>query len=692
MLNTLLQSLRQEYRTRRMGRIAAWVLAYGVALLLLDLVRGTVSGPLQFLFWFAFTLLVVYYLFRLVRVFRQQVLWSLRRRLIVTYVFIAIVPILLIVGLVYIGMAMINGQLAAFLVASKLKSRYSELQQLNRAVTHEARLSRFKEPKDLVKNLRDLYASELVQHAISYPRLEITVRVGRLEEAFDLGGQPLPKAVAIPPWIQNEEFAGIVVDENEVVLRVADQEPTAVGPLTVVLSEPLTPQLLDHAGQGVGPVGVLIFRQSATGPSAPNASGLYIDTPQGMYAQSGAVRSQSLQLPRPANLLDFSVRGAAGLDPILWGGDKKHPFGAPVLLYTTSRIITLNRRLFSTLGELSGFYRVLFVVIAAVFVVIELFALIIGSRLTRSITTTVDRLHDATERVKVGDFSHRIRIPARDQLSSLGEAFDSMTASVQRLLLESQERSRLESELEIAREVQTQLFPQNVPEVPGLRLYGVCRAARVVSGDYYDFLRLDENRVGVVLGDISGKGISAALLMAAIQSALHAQFYNGHSSAGARAAAPVSTAQVVSRLNRQVFDSTPREKYVTFFYAVYDGRTRRLTYTNAGHCPPVVFRHGKAERLEAGGTVVGLFSEMTYEQAEMTLQPGDLLLAFTDGLVEPENSYEEEFGESRLLEAARRAATLSPEQMAAEIYRSVNDWTGSPELQDDMTLVVGQAL
>src|SRR5262249_2792461 len=102
MLSTLLQSLRQEYRTRRMARIAAWVLAYGVALLLLDLLKGTISGPLQFLFWFAFTLLVVYYLFRLVGVFGQRVLWSLRRRLIVTYVFIAIVPILLIVGLAYV--------------------------------------------------------------------------------------------------------------------------------------------------------------------------------------------------------------------------------------------------------------------------------------------------------------------------------------------------------------------------------------------------------------------------------------------------------------------------------------------------------------------------------------------------------------------------------------------------------------
>jgi phosphoserine phosphatase RsbU/P len=675
-----------------MARFAAWILAYGAALGLIDFFKGGVSGPLQFLFWIAFAVVAVYYLLRLVGVFAQRVLWSLRRRLIVTYVFIAIVPILLILGLVYISTAMVNGQLAAFLVASKLKARAEELRQLNRVMTHEANLSHLKTAEEVLSELRRFYVTELVQHAASYPGLEITLRLGNLERAFRFNGEPIPKPVSMPLWLRNEEFAGMVLDGNQIALRAADQGQTPVGPLTVILSQPFTPELLDLVGEGVGPVGVLLFEQPSPGSGRKDSGRLRLQTSQGNYVQSGTIRSKSLQLPRPANLLDFSVRGASSLDPIFWGGGKERPFGGPVLLYTASRLMTLNRQLFSTLGDLSEFYVILFVVIAAVFLVIELVALVIGARLTRSMTTTVDRLHEATERVKVGDFSHRIQLPARDQLSSLGEAFDSMTASVERLLLESKERSRLESELEIAREVQTQLFPQTVPEVPGLRLYGVCRAARVVSGDYYDFLRLDENRVGVVLGDISGKGISAALLMAAIQSALHAQFYNGHSSAGLPAATPVSTAQVVSRLNLQLYESTPLEKYVTFFYAVYDSRNRKLTYTNAGHCPPVLFRRGNVERLEAGGTVVGLFSGMVYQESEVTLQPGDLLLAYTDGLVEPENSYEEEFGEGRLLETARRAASFPPEELAAEIYRSVNEWTGSPELQDDMTLVVGKAV
>jgi len=190
---------------------------------------------------------------------------------------------------------------------------------------------------------------------------------------------------------------------------------------------------------------------------------------------------------------------------------------------------------------------------------------------------------------------------------------------------------------------------------------------------------------------VSGKGISAALLMAAIQSALRAQFYDGFSSRGAAGARAVSTAEVMGRLNLQLYENSPPEKYVTMFFSVFDARTRKLTYTNAGHLPPVLFRGGGVERLQTGGTVVGLFAQAKYEQAELELKPGDLLLAFTDGITEPENAFEEEFGEERLLEVVRRAMGSPPDVLVEEIYRSVSDWTGSPELQDDMTLLLARA-
>lgn len=693
MLTVVLRSLLQEYRTRRMARFAVWVLAYGAAVWVLDRFGGGAPGLLWILFWITFIPSLAYYLYRLGGFVRQRLLWRLRRRLIVTYIFIAVVPILLIVLLVGLGAYIINAQFAAFLIALNLRDHLNQLRQLNRVVIHESRLTRAPSPEALISDLERLYANELSTHTAGYPDLEITVRVGALVRAFRLNGERLEKPVTVPVWLKPEEFAEIVMDQGVVGLRAGERTSTPVGELTVILSQPFTPGLLDQLGMGIGPVGLLTPRGGPVpGGGGAATSGTSLRTAETEYANGATIRSKSLRLAEPVNLLDPTVVGTSTLEPLLWGGQTAQRIREPVILFVTSRISTLNREMLAPLGRFYRVYVIAFVAVALIFLVIELVALVIGIRLTRTITHTVDRLYDATERVKTGDFSYRIGLPARDQLSALGEAFDSMTASVERLLRESQEKLRLESELGIAREVQTQLFPQEVPEVRGLQLYGVCKPARVVSGDYYDFLQLGRDRVGLVLGDVSGKGISAALLMAAIQSSLHAQYSNAISPEGVYAAAPISTAQVVARLNRQLYESTSREKYATFFHAVYDGATRRLTYTNAGHLPPVLFRGDAIERLDKGGTAVGLFSDSQYEQAVIQLEPGDLLLAFSDGITEPENIYGEQFGEERVLEVARRTLVCSPQVLVEEIYRTVSDWTGSPELQDDMTLLAAKAV
>jgi phosphoserine phosphatase RsbU/P len=675
-----------------MARFTAWAMAYGAAVWATDRVTrssGGAPGLLWFLFWLAAIVSASYYIHRLLGFIRGHVLWRLRRRLIVAYVFIGLVPIVLIFLLAALGAILINGQFAAFLVASNIREHFDELHQVNRAVLHEARLSKRVSAQALLDQIQDFYVSELVKHAANYPRLEITLRLGSLARSFLLTGQPVKGPVAIPAWLKREEFAGIVIDNGELVLRSVQRAPTSAGELTLILSQPLSPELLDLVGKDIGPVLVVVTQPEKNVP-APTSE-VRISTPQGVYIPTRTLASKSLKLPERENRLDFRVFGASVLDPTLWGGESEQKLPQPVFVYVSSRIGALSRLLLATLGEYSRVYLLAFEMVAIIFLVIEALALFISYRLTRTMTRTVDRLYEATERVKAGDFSYRIDIPSRDQLSALGEAFDSMTASVERLLRESQEKSRLEGELEIAREVQRQLFPQSPPHVKGLTLYGVCKAARSVSGDYYDFLKFGENGVGLVLGDVSGKGISAALLMAAIQSALRAQFYDGFAPHGGQGGEPFRTADVVTRLNLQLHETTPAEKYVTFFFGHYDAESRKLTYTNAGHLPPVVFRRDGMERLRCGGTVVGLFQGVTYEQAETQLQPGDLVLAFTDGITEPENVYGEEFGEERVLEVVRHSLHAPPEIIGEEVYRSVSDWTGSPELQDDMTLVIAKA-
>ena len=692
MLSALLRALLKEYRTRRMARISVWVLAYGAAMWSVDRLSSGAPAALKYLFWLGAIICGVYYLGRLLGFIRRRLLWRLRWRLIVTYMFIALVPIVLIGILARLGVFIIGGQFAAFLVASDLREHFRQLQQVNRMVARATPLNAPLRAEEALDRLENSYLKELEPQTVNYPGLEVTLRIGSQARAFRLDGTKIQSPLTIPAWFKQEEFAGIIMDSGQLALRSIERHHTAAGSLVAVLSQPITPELLDLAGKGIGPVGVMTTRP-AQGEAGPQSSKMrvHIDTSQGSFDQSTSTNSKSTKLPEPANWFDFTVVGAASLDPVSWQSETQQKLAAPAFVGVSSRVMTLNRHLLESQGEYSDVYVIVFKVVAVILLIIEGIALVIGIRLTRTVTYTVHKLYGATERVKKGDFSYRLRFPSNDQLSALGEAFDSMTASVERLMRESEEKLRLESELEIAREVQTQLFPRSAPEVPGLVLYGVCKAASMVSGDYYDFLKLGEKKVGLVLGDVSGKGISAALLMAAIQSALRAQFYDGLAPTLAPSTSALSTAEVVSRLNIQLYDSTPREKYATFFFAVYDAATRSLTYTNAGHLPPVLFRRGKVERLKVGGTVVGLFSPMTYEQAEIQIQPGDLLLAFTDGITEPENIYGEEFGEERVLKVVHRALGASPQILAEEIYRTVSDWTGSPELQDDMTMLIAKA-
>jgi sigma-B regulation protein RsbU (phosphoserine phosphatase) len=566
------------------------------------------------------------------------------------------------------------------------------LEQLNRVVAHEVHRRRVMRPDELLDGLQDFYLTEMSAHTASYPGLEVTLRLDGRWRAFRLDGHVLEQPVTMPAWLNQEEFAGFVMDGPQVFLRAVARTRTPEGELQVVLSEPFSTELLDLVGQGIGPVLISQTRQPGTGTQSSARPGPGAPGGEDEYRQVATVISKSVALPEPAYPFDYKVYGASTLDPVIWGGAREERMAEPVFFYASSRIVTLNKQLFVTLGRYSAAYVTLFVIVTLVFLGIELLALIIGVRLTRSMTVAVDHLYDATERVQAGELSYRIGIPADDQLSALGGAFDNMTASVERLLRASEEKLRLESEVEIAQEVQRQLFPRDAPVIEGVDLYGVCHPARGVSGDYYDFLRLGGGRVGLVLGDVSGKGISAALLMAAIRSALHAQVYDGRVTGEMPANLPISTADVVARLNRLLCESTSVEKYATFFYAVYENKTHRLTYTNAGHVAPALFRQGAIRRLDVGGTVIGLFPAPHYTQAEIELDPGDLLLAFTDWLTEPENTYGEEFGEERLFQAVERAHSASAEELAEEIYRSVADWIGDPELQDDMTLIVAKSL
>ena len=244
------------------------------------------------------------------------------------------------------------------------------------------------------------------------------------------------------------------------------------------------------------------------------------------------------------------------------------------------------------------------------------------------------------------------------------------------------QRERLNRELEIAREVQERLLPQELPLVPGLDFAGLCRPALGVGGDYYDFLALPNGQFGIAIGDVSGKGIAAALLMASLQASLRGQTINGGD----------DLAAMMRNINHLIFESSLQSKYATFFYGQYEPSARRLVYVNAGHNAPMLFRReGNSwhiTRLDIGGVVVGLFPDFQYQQATFTLQPGDQLVAFTDGISEAMNLAEEEWGEDRLIEAAQSCDGSVAAETIARVMRVVDAFTAGAPQHDDMTLVV----
>ncbi len=244
------------------------------------------------------------------------------------------------------------------------------------------------------------------------------------------------------------------------------------------------------------------------------------------------------------------------------------------------------------------------------------------------------------------------------------------------------QRERLNRELEIAREVQQRLFPQGGPEIPGFDYAGKCRPASSVGGDYYDFVAMCDGRLGIAIGDISGKGVPAALLMASLQASLR----------GLAIANPPALSTLMENLNRLIYDASPSNKYATFFYGVYDPQSREFSYVNGGHNPPMIFRGPDVLRLEDGGPVVGLFGPARYTQASVRLQSGDTLVLFTDGVTEAMNDQDEEFDEPRLIQAVRASNGLRAAELIDRIIQACDDFAAGAPQHDDMTLVIARVL
>ena len=441
----------------------------------------------------------------------------------------------------------------------------------------------------------------------------------------------------------------------------------------------VTPELLAGVAPDLGALQLNLTRPHTSG----TARGIIYSTGGAQYETARPIIARNRKLQPPGFIIDPAVDVVSRLEDAAFVAPDGTPGKRPVFAVFSARPSRLNGRMFSTLGELRDFYLLVFGGFAVGFVLIWVAAFVAGVILTRQITRAVADLYSATQYVQSGDFTHRVRIERRDQLGVLGESFNQMTGSISALIEEQKKRQRLENEILIAREVQNELFPQAIPKVPGVEIEAICRAARSVSGDYYDFIQLSPTHLAIAVADISGKGISAALLMASLQAALRSQMLVPGSES-------MSTAELVSRLNKHLVRNTGDDRFATFFIAVYDSSTRLLRYTNAGHLPSFLISKDAALHLDKGGMVLGVVEDLEYEEGLVTVPGDSLLVGYSDGLVEPENVYGEEFGIRRLQQAAVYVQGSSPRIVAESLMTAAEEWAGTPEQADDMTVVVAR--
>jgi sigma-B regulation protein RsbU (phosphoserine phosphatase) len=272
----------------------------------------------------------------------------------------------------------------------------------------------------------------------------------------------------------------------------------------------------------------------------------------------------------------------------------------------------------------------------------------------------------------------------RNLLTSIG--FTTIAVLVSKL---AEQRSRLERvvrsqrnelalEMRYAAQIQQRLLPKKSPDIPPFELWGMMSPARQLGGDYYDYFQLPQGNLGIVIADVSGKGAEAALFMPSVEVALRMETHR-----------VVSMEEVIGKLNKVLYEVAEQTHYVTLFYTWLDVPSRRIQYTNAGHFPPFILRAGNQVLwLTQGGPPVGLLPEATYESASMHLLPGDIFVFYTDGVIEAESSEGEEYSKERLVEAVRTNSAMGTRELVQLIHSSVLTFTGTPELQDDFTLVV----
>jgi phosphoserine phosphatase RsbU/P len=617
---------------------------------------------------------VAYFVARLFILVKRRLLWRVRRKLILSYIFIGVVPAMLIVAFFLLAASTISINVSAYL----FRDGYDDIVSYARLAAEAAASEVARTPKTaeetverVQRNTMRRYAGLAMTFIPSAADAPPAVHAGAWEHG--------PPPTEVPDWVKllADGFAGTIAKEHaspdedaELVVRAAVPSTTAVRRLGyIVVDVPVDGPVLDTLYETTS-VRASAIRLAKEG-----------DTTLPVIQEGSADGDTSLS--------PFG-RGVTMLDAVDWETGRLRR----AVISNRYRVGELYKRLLSAqsvqLGTMSfgDAVRLAVVFVAGLFLIIQIVALVMGLALARSITSSIHELFVGTERVRQGDFTTRINIATKDQLGELADSFNQMTGSIENLLQTAAEKKRLEEELRIARQIQMSLLPRGPLSVPGLAVTALCVPAREVGGDYYDFFRLGEDRLGVLIADVSGKGTSAALYMAELKGLVLSlsEIYQ-------------SPRRLLIEVNRIISENLDSRSFITMTYAVLDLRKGVMTFARAGHTPLIYLvapgSPGSAQVLIPNGMVLGLridqaaekFVELLEEQ-EIRLNAGDVIVLYTDGITEAMNHASDLFGDARLGRIVEEHGHLDSGELRERILREIEAFVAGADQHDDMTMIL----
>ena len=637
-----------------------------------------------------------YFLVRALAAARRRLLWRVRRKLIISYIFIGFIPALLIVAFFLLGGFMLFSNFSSYLVQTRLRELSERALAVADATALEIRLADGRDVKGILDRrqralAREIPSASLAVVPVSAPCADIGARRSRRATAalqLQTAGpwSHVDPPAEVPEWVGCDGFAGLVAyrvppadgnraasgEDVDILVRAVALPQSVDQGLAVFVDMPVDREFKDRlrADTSVELTSAQLKGDNAhVLPGRPAARDIAPSAPS------------ATRLPQPAvsflEYRDWSTGVAGSLQASM-----QLSVGEIYTRISDARGSVDGR----SLGEA---WVILLLLVGGLFLLIQVIAVVMGLALARSITGSVHELFTGTVKVQHGDFTHRIAVTARDQLGALAESFNSMTGSIENLLLEAAEKKRLEEELRIAHEILMSRMPQAPASIQGLSITALCVPAREVGGDYYDFLPLDDHRLGLLIADVAGKGTSAALYMAELKGLVLSLSRTYR-----------SPRELLVMANRLIAEHLSARSFITMTYAVLDLHAKTITYARAGHTPLLYLPGGgddlgrRIQVLAPDGLVLGLkiddgqLFERLLEEQTLPLRPGDVYMLFTDGITEAMNVHDDCFGEQRLGQLIEDHAHLPCDELRERMLRDVAAFVGDAPQHDDMTMIL----